>query len=169
KNPSFNSVTVEKKPGYAIKCVAFSPTRAPPSALPVGNRPLPREFASAMASLQAASGASAQSVVVADEQADPAPADPEPVGSVMTFIAPVPDPPPPLDHAAAGSDGDVAEPAAKTHPTDAAPYPASDSDCEAEPAAMHALLDDDEDWPAFRSTPWIPQFNGSADRRAPAN
>ncbi|KAK3283101.1 hypothetical protein CYMTET_9191 [Cymbomonas tetramitiformis] len=110
-----------------------------------------------MASLQAASGASAQSVVVAGEQTDPAPADPEPAGSVMTFIAPVPAPPPPLDHAPADSDGAAAEPAAKPHSADMAPHSASgDFTWEPKPVAMHALIDDGEDWPAFRTTPWIP-------------
>ncbi|KAK3239091.1 hypothetical protein CYMTET_50952 [Cymbomonas tetramitiformis] len=137
KQPTFNSVTVDKKPGYSIKV--------------------------------AAGGASAQSVVVTDEQPDPAPADPEPAGSLMTFIAPVPDPPPPLDHAAADSDADVAEPAAKPHPADMASHPASgDFTYEAEPVAMHAVLDDDEDWPAYRSTPWIPSIGTSTGRQAPA-
>ncbi|KAK3283212.1 hypothetical protein CYMTET_9082 [Cymbomonas tetramitiformis] len=124
-----------------------------------------------MASLQAAGGAVAHSVVMGDAQADPALADSAPAGSAMTFVAPVSDHPPPLDRAPPGSDGGVSEPPPKQHPADMALHPASvDFTYTPEPVALHPFIVDTEEWPAFRSTPWVPPTIGaSADRPAAAD
>ncbi|KAK3276070.1 hypothetical protein CYMTET_15837 [Cymbomonas tetramitiformis] len=96
--------------------------------------------------------------------------DPSSDSAVMTFIAPLTDPPPPLDHASADSDA-AAEPAVKPHPADMVLHLANgDFTWESEPVAMHAFADDGEDWPAFRTTPWIPPptIDTSADRQSAA-
>ncbi|KAK3265017.1 hypothetical protein CYMTET_26272 [Cymbomonas tetramitiformis] len=115
-----------------------------------------------MASARAAGGAAVHSVVVHDEGTDPAPPDSAPAASAMTFNAPVADDSLPLDHVLPASGEDVSE-----HSTGAAEHCSSlDFATTSEPVALYPFVDDDtEEWPALRSTPWIPPIIGApADR-----
>ncbi|KAK3266464.1 hypothetical protein CYMTET_24912 [Cymbomonas tetramitiformis] len=137
---------------------AYNASRVPDAALPAGNRPLPREFAAALASFQGAGGATAQSVVLAEQQPDP-----PPDAAVMTFMASPADPPPSLDHAPA-ADSDVHSVPAEGSDTAGMPQHCGSLDFafDSEPITMLGFAEGDEDWPAFRETPWVPPFNGSS-------
>ncbi|KAK3280590.1 hypothetical protein CYMTET_11580 [Cymbomonas tetramitiformis] len=140
---------------------AYNVSRVPDSALPAGNRPLPREFAAALASFQGAGGATAQSVVLAEQQPDP-----PPDAAVMTFMAPPADPPPSLDHAPAADSGVHSVPADGPNAAGMPQHGGSlDFAFEPEPIAMLGFADGEEDWPAFRETPWIPPIIDSSTSR----
>ncbi|KAK3239423.1 hypothetical protein CYMTET_50655 [Cymbomonas tetramitiformis] len=107
-------------------------------------------------------GATAQSLVVPEEQRDP-PSD----AAVMTFIAPLPDPPPCFDHSPS-ADSDVhSVPTEHPRSADMAQHPAGlDFTFEPEPVAMLGFAEGDEDWPAFRETTWTPPtIDTSASRQ----
>ncbi|KAK3275425.1 hypothetical protein CYMTET_16450 [Cymbomonas tetramitiformis] len=143
---------------------AFNPGRTPDSALPAGTRPSPQAFAAALAALHQADGAAAHALVVSEEQPDP-PLD----ASAMTFVAPLPDPPPHLDHPPLAEPHGGTAPAEDPHPAGMAQHPSDeDFSFEMEPIAMLGFADpEDEEWPAFRSKPWIPPIVGSSSTDQP--
>ncbi|KAK3234437.1 hypothetical protein CYMTET_55308 [Cymbomonas tetramitiformis] len=194
KKPAFNAVTFDRTPAYSVKPVAqrkissllwgltdghpetkgncpftcreaFIAGRTPDSALPAGTRPSPQAFAAALAAIHQADGAAAHALVVSGEQPDP-PLD----ASAMTFVAPLPDPPPRLDHPPLAEPHGGTAPAEDLHPAGMVQHP-SDEDftCELEPIAMLGFADtEDEEWPALRSKPWIPPTIGSSASHQPA-